>query len=69
MSKWEYNGYAEAKNGMEKHTKTIKYRMYLCPMCEREIKIEHLVKPPRICPNCGADMREEGINDEKSIFD
>lgn len=35
------------------------YATYICPDCQKSIRIEIMVKPPMTCPNCGADMRGE----------
>ena len=57
MSKWIYDGYTKVKTGTGRHARMIEKRIYICPDCQKSIRIETMVKPPRTCPNCGADMR------------
>ena len=57
MSKWIYDGYTKVKIGAGRHARMIEKRIYICPDCQKSIRIETMVKPPRTCPNCGADMR------------
>ena len=57
MSKWIYDGYTKVRIGAGRHARMIEKRIYICPDCQKSIRIETMVKPPRTCPNCGADMR------------
>ena len=59
MSKWKYDGYTRVKVGTGRHARMVENRIYICPFCNKEIRIERTVKPPATCPNCNADMKGE----------
>ena len=56
--KWVYEGYTKVKTGSGRHARFIENHIYICPDCKREIRVEGTQKPPRFCPNCQKDMRE-----------
>ena len=53
--RWKYDGYTKIKVGR----RMVENHIYICPDCHKSIRIEHMIKPPMLCPNCGADMRGE----------
>lgn len=61
--RWKYDGYTKVKVGSGRRAKYVENRIYICPDCGYEERIEAPLKPPRFCPNCKSDMKE-GVEHE-----
>ena len=59
---WLNNGVTEHTYG-KRHPRTVRTRSYKCLNCGWSVRVELSEKPPRYCPNCGKDHKE----DEQSI--
>lgn len=58
MSKWKYDGYTKVKIGYGRNARMLEKRDYVCAYCNKGIRIDWNVRPPKQCPNCKADMDE-----------
>lgn len=59
MSKWIYDGYTKVKIGSGRHARYVENRIYKCNGCGWTVRVERMEKPPRYCPSCMADMKED----------
>ena len=59
MSKWIYDGYTKVKIGSGRHARYVENHIYKCNVCGWSVRVERTENPPRYCPSCMADMKEE----------
>ena len=59
MSAWLNNGITERTYSRGKRTITIRTLSYKCLNCGWSVQVELFNKPPRYCPNCGKDQKED----------
>lgn len=59
MSKWIYDGYTKVKIGSGRHARYVENHIYKCNGCGCPVRVERTEKPPRYCPSCMADMKED----------
>lgn len=59
MSKWIYDGYTKVKIGSGRHARYVVNHIYKCNVCGWSVRVERTVKPPRYCPSCREDMKED----------
>lgn len=55
---WLNNGITERTYGKRK-PRTVRTRSYKCLNCGWSVQTELSQKPPRHCPNCGKDQKED----------
>lgn len=62
--KWVYDGYTKVHDETRKHM--IEKWVYKCPYCTAEVRTKpnrQEIKKYIICPECGAEMVEEGAEE------